>query len=187
MSSEADRWGWVASPRPAGLRCRHVATTFAWTLLMLSGSRCFGYLVQKWFSWAGQPGQGRAACPLWHLDPPLHRHDPKWLDVAPGEGSGLDMSRFFIVAPDSPFVPRVSSLLIPTCEFQVDSCWIVLDSPSRSLCKFLCQNSTVDVPVARLGPSGLDIVCFGSILDMLFLRSNIHPNVWNLLDIMIMA
>ena len=37
------------------------------------------------------------------------------------------------------------------------------------------------------GPSGPNSVRFGSILDMLFLRSNMHQNLWNSLVIMVMA
>ena len=40
---------------------------------------------------------------------------------------------------------------------------------------------------AGFGPSGPNSVRFGSTLDMLFLRSNMHQNFWNSLDIMVMA
>src|SRR6185503_16440097 len=37
------------------------------------------------------------------------------------------------------------------------------------------------------GPFGPNSVRFGSILDMLFLRSNMHQTLWNSLVIMVMA
>ena len=40
---------------------------------------------------------------------------------------------------------------------------------------------------AGFGPSGLNSVRFGSNLDMLFLKSNKHQNLWNSLVIMVMA
>ena len=40
---------------------------------------------------------------------------------------------------------------------------------------------------AEFGPSGPNIVRFGSTLDMLFLSSNMHQNLWNSLVIMVMA
>jgi hypothetical protein len=40
---------------------------------------------------------------------------------------------------------------------------------------------------AGFGPSCPNSVCFGSNLDMLFLRSNKYQNLWNSLDIMVMA
>ena len=40
---------------------------------------------------------------------------------------------------------------------------------------------------AGFGPSGPNSVRFGSTLDMLFLRSNMHQNLWNSLVIMVMA
>ena len=62
--------------------------------------------------------------------------------------------------------------------------WIL---PLCDFGKVSCQDSTESMPVGRIR-AFRSIQCpFGSILDMLFLRSNMHQNLWNSLDIMVVA
>ena len=56
-----------------------------------------------------------------------------------------------------------------------------------TLVKFHAKNPPKVCPSAGFGPSGPNNIRFGSTLDMLFLKSNKHQNLWNSLVIMVMA
>ena len=60
------------------------------------------------------------------------------------------------------------------------SLWMILVKSHAKIPQKVCRS-------AEFGPFSPNSVCFGSILDMLFLRSNMCQNLWNLLVIMVMA
>jgi hypothetical protein len=60
------------------------------------------------------------------------------------------------------------------------SLWIILVKSHAKIPQKVCQS-------AGFGPSGPNSVRFGSTLDMLFLKSNKHQNLWNSLVIMVMT
>ena len=135
-------------------------------------------------SWAGRPKLGQAAW-LWKpFRPPLHRHAPQRLEITPGwvvilcSDHGTEFLHFALG-----FKPSNSNSYILgnyPLEWLDFSLWMIQVESHPKIPQKVCRS-------AGFGPSSPNSVRFGSTLDMWFLRSNMHQNLWNSLDIMVMA
>ena len=99
---------------------------------------------------------------------------------------GVDICAL-IMAQDAFTLDMGSSLPGLTCTFRrpthwngLISLWMILVKSHAKIPQKVCQ-------LAGFGPSGPNSVRFGSTLDMLFLKSNKHQNLWNSSVIMVLA